>query len=108
MDKTIRATAADGFIKMAVITARDTVERARQIHKLSPTACAALGRTLCGASLLGQAMKEEKASLTIRINGGGPMGSIVAKPSLRSAPAAGRQAGCGRRGRPRRHAHREP
>ncbi|MBQ3703706.1 MAG: Hsp33 family molecular chaperone HslO [Oscillospiraceae bacterium] len=78
MDKIIRATAADGFIKMAVITAKDTVERARQIHGLSPTACAALGRTLCGASLLGQAMKEEKATLTIRINGGGPIGSVVA------------------------------
>ena len=78
MDKIIRATAADGFVKMAVITARDTVERARQIHGLSPTACAALGRTLCGASLLGQAMKEEKATLTIRINGGGPIGSVVA------------------------------
>ena len=63
---------------MAVITAKDTVERARQIHGLSPTACAALGRTLCGASLLGQAMKEEKAALTIRINGGGPIGSVVA------------------------------
>ena len=78
MDKIIRATTSDGFIKMAVITAKDTVERARSIHKLSPTACAALGRTLCGASLLGQAMKEEKATLTIRLNGGGPMGSIVA------------------------------
>ena len=78
MDKIIRATAADGFIKMAVITAKDTVERARQIHSLSPTACAALGRTLCGASLLGQAMKEEKATLTVRINGGGPIGSVVA------------------------------
>ena len=78
MDQIIRATAADGFVKMAVITARDSVERARQIHGLSPTACAALGRTLCAASLLGQAMKEESASLTIRINGGGPIGSVVA------------------------------
>ena len=78
MDTIIRATAADGQIKMAVITARDTVERARQIHALSPTACAALGRTLCAASLLGQAMKEEKASLTIRVSGGGPIGSVVA------------------------------
>ena len=78
MDKIIRATAADGFIKMAVINAKDIVERARQIHGLSPTACAALGRTLCGASLLGQAMKEEKATLTIRLNGGGPIGSVVA------------------------------
>jgi len=78
MDKIIRATAGDGFIKMAVITARDTVERARAIHALSPTASAALGRTLCAASLMGQAQKEEKATLTIRINGGGPMGSVVA------------------------------
>ena len=78
MDQIIRATAADGFVKMAVITARDSVERARQIHGLSPTACAALGRTLCAASLLGQAMKEDSATLTIRINGGGPIGSVVA------------------------------
>ena len=78
MDSIIRATAADGQIKMAVITARESVERARQIHRLSPTACAALGRTLCAASLLGQAMKEEDASLTMRINGAGPIGSVVA------------------------------
>lgn len=78
MDKIIRATAGDGQIKMAVITARDTVQRAREIHNCSPTAAAALGRTLCGASLLGEAMKEENASLTIRVNGGGPLGSVVA------------------------------
>ena len=78
MDRIIRATAGDGFIKMAVITARETVQRAREIHGCSPTAAAALGRTLCGASLLGEAMKEENASLTIRINGGGPIGSVVA------------------------------
>ena len=78
MDRIIRATAGDGAIKMAVINARDTVERARQIHGCAPTACAALGRTLCAASLMGQDMKEENAALTIRINGGGPLGGIVA------------------------------
>ncbi len=78
MDRIIRATAGDGMIKMAVISARDMVERAREIHALSPTASAALGRTLCAASMLGEMMKEDKASLTIRINGGGPIGSIVA------------------------------
>lgn len=78
MDRIIRATAGDGMIKMAVISARDLAERARKIHLLSPTASAALGRTLCAASLLGEMMKEDKASLTIRINGGGPLGSIVA------------------------------
>ena len=78
MDKIIHATAADGLIKMAVISARETVQKAREIHGLSPTACAALGRTLCAASLLGESMKEENASLTIRIRGGGPIGSVVA------------------------------
>lgn len=78
MDKIIHATAAEGAVKMAVITARDTVQQAREIHDCSPTAAAALGRTLCAASLLGESMKEEKASLTIRINGGGPIGSVVA------------------------------
>ncbi len=78
MDRIIRATAAGGFIKMAVVDARGIAERARTIHRCTPTACAALGRTLCAASLLGDAMKEEKGSLTIRINGGGPIGSVVA------------------------------
>ena len=78
MDKIIRATAADGYIKMAVITARDTVERARVIHSCAPTAIAALGRTLCAASIMGNMMKEENASLTIRIGGDGPIGGIVA------------------------------
>ena len=78
MDTIIRATAADGSIKMAVISARDTVQRAREIHGCSPVAAAALGRTICAASLLGEAMKEDNASLTVRINGGGPLGSVVA------------------------------
>ena len=77
MDHILRATAADGNIKMAVISGKDLVQRAREIHGCSPTASAALGRTLCAASLLGNAMKEEDASVTIRINGGGPIGSIV-------------------------------
>ena len=78
MGKIIRAVAGDDFIKIAVIEARDIVERARQIHGLSPTASAALGRTLCAASLMGNMMKEADAAVTVRINGGGPIGSILA------------------------------
>ena len=36
MDRIIRATAADGSIKMAVINARDIVQRAHEIHGSSP------------------------------------------------------------------------
>lgn len=78
MDEIVRAVTRDGFVKISAVTARGVVERARQIHGLSPTASAALGRTLCGASMLGELMKEEDASLTIRVNGGGPVGSVIA------------------------------
>lgn len=78
MDRILRATAGDGYVKMSAVYARDTVERARSIHGCSPTASAALGRTLCAASMLGNMMKEDDASLTIRINGGGPIGSVIA------------------------------
>lgn len=78
MDEIVRAVTRDGLVKISAISARTTVERAREIHGLSPTASAALGRTLCGASMLGELMKEEDASLTIRVNGGGPVGSVIA------------------------------
>ena len=78
MDEIVRAVTKDGFVKISAVTARGVVERAREIHGLSPMASAALGRTLCGASMLGELMKEDDASLTIRVNGGGPVGSVIA------------------------------
>lgn len=78
MDKIIRGMTKDGWVKISAITGRELVERARQIHHASPTATAALGRLLCAASLLGNMMKEEKASLTMRLNGGGPLGGVLA------------------------------
>lgn len=78
MDRILRATAADGFIKMSAVSAKETVQRAKDIHSCTPTAAAALGRTLCAASMLGNLLKEDNGSLTIRINGGGPIGSVIA------------------------------
>ena len=66
MGKIIRGLAAGEQIKIAAISGADIVEKARQIHGLSPTASAALGRTLLGASLLGNAMKGEDDSLTVQ------------------------------------------
>jgi molecular chaperone Hsp33 len=39
---------------------------------------AALGRTLAAASMMGNALKDGGASLTIQIKGGGPLGTILA------------------------------
>ena len=78
MDRILRATAGNGYIKMSAVSARDTVQRAKDIHCCTPTTAAALGRTLCAASMLGNLLKEDDGSLTIRINGGGPIGSVIA------------------------------
>ena len=78
MGQIIRAVAAEDMVKIAVIDAPDVVERARQIHGLSPTASAALGRALLGASLFGNALKGERDTVTLRFQGGGPAGSVIA------------------------------
>ena len=74
----VRAITGNGLVKAAAITGRDIVERARNIHKLLPMGAAALGRTLLGASLMGDMLKEEQGSLTLQIRGGGPLGTILA------------------------------
>ena len=78
MDEIVRAVTADGFVKLSVITARGMVQRANEIHACTPTTSAALGRALCAASLMGDLLKEDDGTLTIRINGGGPIGSVIA------------------------------
>ena len=78
MDQLIRVIAKDAPVKAMAISARDTVERARAIHDCWPVASAALGRLLMAASMMGAAMKEEDASVTLRVKGGGPLGSLTA------------------------------
>ncbi len=74
----VRAITGDGLVKAVAITGRDIVERARNIHKLLPMGTAALGRTLLGASMMGDMLKEERGALTLQIKGGGPLGTILA------------------------------
>lgn len=78
MDQLIRVIAKDAPVKAMAISAPDTVERARAIHDCWPVASAALGRLLMAASMMGAAMKEEDASVTLRVKGGGPLGSLTA------------------------------
>lgn len=78
MDQLVRAMTKDGFVKAVAVTTRDLTERARTIHRTLPVATAALGRTLAAASMMGNALKAEGASLTLQIKGGGPLGTILA------------------------------
>ena len=77
-DHIVRAMTADGYIKATAIRSTDLVERARNIHKTTPTATAALGRVLTAASMMGNAQKVENGALTLQIKGGGPLGTILA------------------------------
>lgn len=77
-DRIVRAITSDGLVQAAAISSRDLTERARQIHKTLPVATAALGRTLAGCAMMGNALKGQGASLTLQIKGTGPLDTILA------------------------------
>lgn len=74
----LKGICSEGFFRFSVTDSKEFVARANEIHSCSAVAAAALGRTLTAASLMGNMMKEEAAGVMIRINGGGPIGSIIA------------------------------
>lgn len=75
-DYLVRATAGEGRIRAIAATTTAMVGEAQRRHDCYPTATAALGRALTAAALLAATMKEEE-SVILRINGDGPLGSIV-------------------------------
>lgn len=77
-DYLVRAMTKDGFVKAVAIRSTELVERARQIHKTTPTATAALGRVLTAASVMGNMQKVPDGSMTLQIKGGGPLGTLLA------------------------------
>ncbi len=78
MDKIIRCISQMGDLTVMAVETTDIVQRAHEIHATSKVASAALGRLLTAASMMGNVLKGEDSSVTLRINGGGPVGSVIA------------------------------
>lgn len=77
MGEIVRIITTDGMVMASAITGTDIVARARDIHNTSPTATAALGRSLMACSMMGNQLKGEDNSLTLQIRGDGPLGGIT-------------------------------
>lgn len=76
-DYLVKAFACDEHVRIYICSSTALVEEARKRFDLWPTSAAALGRTLTVASMMGSMLKSEKEQLTICINGGGPIGTIL-------------------------------
>ncbi len=72
-----RFITSDGSARLIFADTTEIVNRAIQIHSPSPTATAALGRSLTAASIMGSLMKNPTDSLTLRIKGDGSIGTIT-------------------------------
>ncbi len=78
MGNVVRYITQDGS---AFIIAADTTEMVRkmeEIHKPSAVVTAALGRLLTASSMMGVMLKGDDHSVTLRLNGDGPAGSLIA------------------------------
>lgn len=77
-DYMVDAIAGNESVRAYAVTSRDLVEYARKAHNLSPIATAALGRTMSVSVLMGSMLKNASDTLTVQINGDGPLKGITA------------------------------
>lgn len=77
MNKLVKGFAFDGQVRLIGIISTDIVQKALDIHKLSPVGTALLGRLLTAGAIMGSMMKNDEDRLTLMVKGNGPAGNIV-------------------------------
>ncbi len=83
MGRIVRALSEDGGVLCSAINSTDMVREMARLHEASPVVTAALGRMTTAASIMGGMLKYEGDTLTLRINGGGPCGTLTAVADYR-------------------------
>ena len=78
MGKIVRTISADGSVMACAIDTTDVVSKIEQIHQTSAVVTAALGRLTTAAAIMGCMLKGENESVTLRMKGNGPAGSLIA------------------------------
>ena len=77
MAKLIRCITSDGSVMATAIDSTDIVAEAEKIHGTSAVVTAALGRLLTACSMMGNMLKGKDCSITLKLTGDGPVGSLV-------------------------------
>lgn len=74
----VRGISDDGCVVVVAADTTDICETARQYHNTSKVCTALLGRALTAASFMGIMLKGADSSVTLRFNGSGAAGSVIA------------------------------
>lgn len=77
MGKIIRCITSDGLVSAICADTTDIVQTASDFHKTYPVMTAALGRLLTATSMMGDALKGENSSITVKIECDGQAGGLV-------------------------------
>lgn len=78
MGKIVRYITNDGSAFVIAADTTDVVSKAEVIHKTSAVTTAALGRLMTACSMMGDMLKGKDDSITLRMNGSGPCGTLIA------------------------------
>lgn len=78
MSRLVRMISEDGTLTVMAADTTDIVRRAKEIHGTTDVCSAALGRLLTAGVFMGIVLKGRDDTVTLRINGDGPAGAVIA------------------------------